>query len=192
MNCTVHGFLQPEYWMGSLSLLQGIFPTQGSNPGLQHCRQILYQLSHKGNPRILELAAYPFSSGSSQARNWTGVSCIAGEFFINWAIREALKSPKPMLNPVSCILSYFNIRKAENSFSMNIFCPWLSLSTFSWFFQSHWQFLWFPLLGLLSSFATFPSSFILPRHSGLPCCSWNMPMHSCFYPGYSCLRQFHD
>ena len=36
--------------VGSLSLLQGIFPTQGSNPGLSHCRQILYQLSHKGSP----------------------------------------------------------------------------------------------------------------------------------------------
>ena len=36
--------------MGSLSLLQGIFPTQGSNPGLLHCRQILYQQSHKGSP----------------------------------------------------------------------------------------------------------------------------------------------
>ena len=35
--------------VGSLSLLQGIFPTQGSNPGLPHCRQILYQLSHKGS-----------------------------------------------------------------------------------------------------------------------------------------------
>ena len=34
--------------MGSLSLLQGIFPTQGSNPGLLHCRWILYKLSHKG------------------------------------------------------------------------------------------------------------------------------------------------
>ena len=34
--------------VGSLSLLQGIFPTQGSNPGVLHCRQILYQLSHKG------------------------------------------------------------------------------------------------------------------------------------------------
>ena len=40
--------------VGSLSLLQRIFPTQGSNPGLPHCRQILYQLSHKGSPRILE------------------------------------------------------------------------------------------------------------------------------------------
>ena len=36
--------------VGSLSLLQGIFPTQGSNPGLLHCRQILYQLSHEGSP----------------------------------------------------------------------------------------------------------------------------------------------
>ena len=35
--------------MGSLSLLQGIFPTQGSNPGLLHYRWILYQLNHKGS-----------------------------------------------------------------------------------------------------------------------------------------------
>ena len=37
--------------VGCLSLLQGIFPTQGSNPHLPHCWQILYQLSHKGSPR---------------------------------------------------------------------------------------------------------------------------------------------
>ena len=37
--------------VGSLSLLQGIFPTQGSNPGLPHCRWILYQQSQKGRPR---------------------------------------------------------------------------------------------------------------------------------------------
>ena len=39
----------------SLSLLQGIFPTQRSNPGLPHCRWILYQLSHKGGPNTNEL-----------------------------------------------------------------------------------------------------------------------------------------
>ena len=39
--------------MGSLSLLHGIFPTQGWNPGLPHCRWILYQLSHKGSPNII-------------------------------------------------------------------------------------------------------------------------------------------
>ena len=38
--------------MGSLSLLQGIFPTQGLNPFLPHCRQILYQLSHEEIIRI--------------------------------------------------------------------------------------------------------------------------------------------
>ena len=39
--------------VGSLSLLQGIFPTKGSNPGLPHCRRILYQLSHKGSPTLI-------------------------------------------------------------------------------------------------------------------------------------------
>ena len=37
--------------VGSLSFLQGIFPTQGLKPGLLHCRQILYQLSHKEKPK---------------------------------------------------------------------------------------------------------------------------------------------
>ena len=45
--------------VGSLSLLQGIFPIHGSNPGLPHCRQILNQLSHKGSPRIVEWIAFP-------------------------------------------------------------------------------------------------------------------------------------
>ena len=36
--------------VGSCSLLQGIFPTQGSDPGLLHCRWLLHQLSHKGSP----------------------------------------------------------------------------------------------------------------------------------------------
>ena len=60
--------------VGSLSFLQGIFPTQRSNPGLLHCRWILYQLSHQGSPRILECVAYLFSSGSSQPRNRAAVS----------------------------------------------------------------------------------------------------------------------
>ena len=75
--------------VGSLSLLRGIFPTQGSNPGLSHCRWILYQLSHKGSPRILEWVAFPFSRGSSQPRDRTQISHIAGGFFTSWTIREA-------------------------------------------------------------------------------------------------------
>ena len=75
--------------VGSLSLLQGIFPTQGSNPGLPHCGHILHPLSHKGSQRILEWVAYPFSRRSSRPRNQTGVSDIAGGFFTSRATREA-------------------------------------------------------------------------------------------------------
>ena len=68
----------------------GDLPNPGiENPGLLHCRWILYQLSHRGNPRILEWVAYPFSCRPSQPRNQIGVSGIAGRFFTNWAIREA-------------------------------------------------------------------------------------------------------
>ena len=74
--------------VGSLSLLWGIFPIQGSKPGLPCCRRILYQHSHYGSQRILKWVANPFSRGSSQPRNWTGVFCIAGGFFTNWAIEE--------------------------------------------------------------------------------------------------------
>ena len=53
----IHRLFSPWYspgqnttGVGRLSLLQGIFPTQGSNPGLLPCRQILYQLSYEGSP----------------------------------------------------------------------------------------------------------------------------------------------
>ena len=76
--------------VGSLSLLQGIFPTQGLNPSLLHCRQMLYHLSHQGSPRILGWVAYPFSRGSSWSRNRIEVSCVAGRFFPRWTTRKAL------------------------------------------------------------------------------------------------------
>ena len=93
-----HGLYSPcnspgqDTGVGILSLLQGIFPIQGSNLGLSHCSWILYQLSHKGSPTILECVAYTFSSGSYQPRDQTRISCIAGGLFTNWAIREALTS----------------------------------------------------------------------------------------------------
>ena len=62
--------------VGNLSLLQGIFPTQRSNSDLPHCRQILYQLSHKGRPRILKWVAYPFSSRSSQPNYQSWRTCL--------------------------------------------------------------------------------------------------------------------
>jgi len=61
------------------ALLQGIFPTQGSNLGILHCRQILYHLSHQGSPRILEWVGYPFSRESAQPRNQTGSPALQAD-----------------------------------------------------------------------------------------------------------------
>ena len=91
--------------VGSLSLLQGIFPTQRLNPGLPHCRQILHQLSHKGSPRIW--VAYPFSSRSSQSRNQTGAA--GGRYcetwrgtrsgIVGWALGPARRQQPPQHLP---------------------------------------------------------------------------------------------
>ena len=100
--------------VGSLSLLQGIFPTQGSNPGLPHCRQILYQLSHRGSARILEWVAVPFSRGSFQPRNQTRVSWIAGGFFTNWAIREVPVRNGQLVFQSGCTILNFPLAMKEN------------------------------------------------------------------------------
>ena len=63
--------------MGCHALLQGIFPTQGSNPGLPHCRRILYHLSHHTSSRDshLSLLLLPDLQSSGQAGT---LSCLAG------------------------------------------------------------------------------------------------------------------
>ena len=72
-----HGLYSPwnspgkKTGVGSLSFLQGIFPTQGLNPGLLHCRWILYQLSHKGSPRILEWVLSHVSCVQLSVTPWT-------------------------------------------------------------------------------------------------------------------------
>ena len=74
-------FPRPEYGVGSLSLLQGIFPTQGSNPGLPHCREILYQLSHKGSliyPRGVDYRALnQFLSWCWSSGAWAHPTCLS-------------------------------------------------------------------------------------------------------------------
>ena len=62
---------------GSHSLCQGIFPTQESNQSLLRCGWILYQMSHKGSPRILQWVAHPSSSRSSWPRNRTSLALQA-------------------------------------------------------------------------------------------------------------------
>ena len=82
--------------VGSCFLLQLMFPSPGDlpNPEIEPRSPILQVDSlpaePQGKPKNTGVVVYPFSSGSSQTRNQTGVSCIAGRFFTNQAIREAL------------------------------------------------------------------------------------------------------
>ena len=75
-------------WQKGINFPRGCSQPRDQTQVSSSCRWILYQLSHSGSPRVLEWVAYPFSSGSSWPRNSTGVSCIAGAFFTNWAIRK--------------------------------------------------------------------------------------------------------
>ena len=52
--------------VGCHSLLQGIFPTQGSNLHLLHCRQVLYHLSHQGNPWVLDTEQRKYTEQNKQ------------------------------------------------------------------------------------------------------------------------------
>ena len=118
---SVHGIFQASIleWLAISFSRIWIFPTQRLNLGLLHYKQILYHLSHYWSPvkvkvtqscltlcnamdcivhgilqaRIIEWVVFPFSRGSSQPRDRTGVSCTAGGFFTNWAIREAQSYP---------------------------------------------------------------------------------------------------
>ena len=69
---SVHGILQERIleWV-AIPFSRGIFPTQGSNPGLLHCRQILYRLSHQVNPytSIFNFRTYSQTLSQSGYRN---------------------------------------------------------------------------------------------------------------------------
>ena len=75
--------------VGSLSLPQGILPTQGSNPGLLHCRQMIYQLSNKRSPRKLEWVAYSFSSRSSQPPELNQVLLHCRQILYQWSYEKS-------------------------------------------------------------------------------------------------------
>ena len=72
---------------GCYALLQGIFPTQGSNPGQPHCRLILYQLSHQGSP-------WPRSYGSTTTCPFTHLQVSSHES-IRTILYSSLLSPRP-------------------------------------------------------------------------------------------------
>ena len=86
--------------VGFHALLQGIFTTQGSNPGLLHCRQIFTISATREAHKYWSEEPIPSPSGP---RNQTGVSCIAGGFYTSWATSEApLRSYWRILNRGMC------------------------------------------------------------------------------------------
>ena len=97
--------------VGSHSLVKEIFPAQGLNPGLPHCRRILLSAEPQESPRILEWVAYPFSSRSSWPRNQTGVSCIAGGLFTNWAMLVCM--PLTIMNTSGTWVTCVSLAKLE-------------------------------------------------------------------------------
>ena len=91
------GFSRQEYWSGWPCPSSGIFPTQGSNPGLLYCGQILYCLSHQGSPRILEWVVYPFSRGifQTQELNWGLLNCRQILYQLNYqGLNHAVLPPR--------------------------------------------------------------------------------------------------
>ena len=90
MDCSLPGSSVPGILQASHSLLQGIFPTQGSKLGLLHCRQILYCLSHQGSPILFHtVALYP---------KWEPCQ----NFLIKWAKDSLVKVKVTQLCPTLC------------------------------------------------------------------------------------------
>ena len=91
-------FSRPEYWRGLPFPPPGMFPTQGSNSGLLHCRQILYQLSHKRSP---------YSHGT-HANN--SLSHASGFLWINHSVRSLCPGDTPSPNSISLMKTNHTIQ----------------------------------------------------------------------------------
>ena len=70
-------FSRPENWSGKPLSSSGYLPTQGSNPGLLHCRQLSYLLNYWYQERILEWGAISYSRRSSELMGWIYVCCVS-------------------------------------------------------------------------------------------------------------------
>ena len=98
--------------VGSFSLLQGIFPTQGLNPGLLHCRRVLYQLSHQGSPRkAIALTIQTFVS------KMMPLLCNTLSRFVIFPARKRSSS-----NFMATVTSHSDFRAQENKVSHCFHC----------------------------------------------------------------------
>ena len=98
------GFSRQEHWSGLPfpSPMKVKSESEVAQSCLTLCDPTDYAVRGILQSRILEWVAFPFSRGSSQTRNQTQVSCIAGGFFTSWATREAQEywSGLPIPSPV--------------------------------------------------------------------------------------------
>ena len=78
MDYTDHGIQCQNTGVTSICLLLGIFSAQRLNPGLPHCRQILYQLSHKGSPLqfMYDLNQIPYDYTMQVTNRFKGLDLI--------------------------------------------------------------------------------------------------------------------
>ena len=101
--------------VGSLSLLQGIFPTQGSNTGLLHCRWILYHLTNKGSPRNTGV-------GSLSLLQW---------IFLTQESNQGLLHSRPILYKLSYQGSHCKMPKKKKKM-LNIKFLFLAINIIQW------------------------------------------------------------
>ena len=107
--------------VGSLSLLQGIFPTKGSNQGLLHCRQILSHLSHQGGPKSLVRTMNKYLRKLHQDWKRPKVNCGGDPGSASPASEttdsQTLRGERASLSPSA--IRHLKTFKPENTFSLH-------------------------------------------------------------------------
>ena len=89
-SSSVHGILQARILRGGChSLLRGIFPSQGSNPSLLHCRQLLYHVRHQRSP-CRKGGKNKLDAGHAQGRECTEQTHSSSSTRVWWGERERL------------------------------------------------------------------------------------------------------
>ena len=118
--------------VGSLSLLQGIFPAQGSNPGFSYCRKILHQLNHKGSSSSrLARAERNILREIWKAGNETNLNFSALTFVRQGNYREV--EWEECLSSQTLGQGYgspFSLNQDLPSYSQGPGCLWVSLGVF--------------------------------------------------------------
>ena len=90
MDYTVHGIIQARILEWATIPFSRNLPNPGIKPRSSALQEDSLPVEPQESPRILESVAYPFSRGSAQPRDQTGVYCIAGRFFISCANLDQL------------------------------------------------------------------------------------------------------